>query len=62
MSLDYKEGKKAGLFFAKSVKRIGNFVSDEDAKKIASNYSEEYSKGFMSAWNSFWKESLMKKF
>ena len=62
MNTDFKDGKKAGLFFAKSVKRTGQFVSDDDAKDIASNYSEEYQRGFMLAWNTFWREPLMKQF
>lgn len=59
---NYKEGKKAGKFFAKSIERTGKFMSDEDAMKIASQYPEEYKQGFMTGWNDYWKGPLMKSF
>lgn len=57
---DYKCGKKACKHFCRSIEQTSKFISDDEMKSMIKCYGEEYQKGFISAWNDFWKESLMK--
>ena len=52
---NFKEGKKAGKFFAKSVKQTGKNLSKKDLIEIVKQYSGDYQKGFIEGWKSFWK-------
>jgi hypothetical protein len=57
---EYKEGRKAGKSFAKSIEQTGAFMSDGDAEKFVVSKSKEYQEGFISGWNDYWKNPLMK--
>tara|TARA_R110002153_G_C13151111_1_gene481997 strand:- start:114 stop:308 length:195 start_codon:yes stop_codon:yes gene_type:complete len=57
---DFKCGKRAGKYFCRSIKQTSNFISDDEMKSMIKCYGDEYQKGFIAAWNDFWREPLMK--
>lgn len=49
----FKEGKKAGMYFAKSVQHTNKKMTRKDILAVVGQYEGDYKKGFVEGWKAF---------